>query len=69
MGRWISIPATQGGTVKDLAMCLLPFPGAPKLPCTSGKQSPPTSARKTLPKQPQKLQPSASAAWTHEQAS
>lgn len=35
------------------AMCLLPFPGATKLPCICGKQSPPTPARKTQPKPPQ----------------
>lgn len=63
MRRWISTPARGGRSVKDLTMCVLPFPHATKLPYTCGKQNPPTSARKTQPKPPQKLQPPASAAW------
>lgn len=43
-------------------MCCPSFPDAIKLPCTCGKHSPPTSARKTQPKITPKTT-SASAAW------
>lgn len=61
LGRWISIPASEHF-----------YPNREQLlrsvPCTCEKQNPPTSAWKTQPKPLQKLQPSASAAWTHEWA-